>query len=79
MKSFQIGKIENLDALVNLKYLDLSYNRIEKLENLDALKQLEKLYLCHNKIPKIEGLDEVSLNWNQDILDYPDLVPCNNV
>uniref|UniRef100_A0AC34F4C7 Protein phosphatase 1 regulatory subunit 7 n=1 Tax=Panagrolaimus sp. ES5 TaxID=591445 RepID=A0AC34F4C7_9BILA len=65
----QIKKIENLDLLVNLKYLDLSYNRIEKMENLDGLEKLEKLYVCRNKISKIEGLENLK---NLKVLEFGD-------
>lgn len=55
---FQI--ISNLDALVNLEILDLSYNRIRKIEGLSALCNLRRIYLVHNKIEKIDGLDSLT-------------------
>lgn len=56
----QIAKVENLDALVNLETLDLSFNRISKIENLEKLTKLKTLFFVHNKITKIEGLDTLT-------------------
>jgi len=49
----------NLDHLVNLEWLDLSFNLIEKIENLDNLTKLTDLILFSNRITKIEGLDNL--------------------
>ncbi|KAL3285133.1 hypothetical protein HHI36_019257 [Cryptolaemus montrouzieri] len=54
-----IEKIENLEALVNLTELDLSFNKISKIENLDALSNLKKLSLFDNLITVIENLDNL--------------------
>lgn len=54
-----MDKIENLDTLVALKELDLSFNYIEKIENLDNLKNLEILSLFNNEIELIENLDSL--------------------
>lgn len=56
----QITKVENLDALVNLETLDLSFNRIAVIDGLSSLKKLKMLFFVHNKIEKIEGLSEVN-------------------
>jgi hypothetical protein len=45
---------------VNLKWLDLSFNRITKIEGLDTLVKLEDLSLADNHITIIEGLDNLS-------------------
>ncbi len=45
--------IENLENLVNLKILDLSYNNIKKIEGLSTLVNVEKLFLLSNKIKKV--------------------------
>ncbi len=50
-------KIENLDCLVNLKWLDLSFNQISKIEGLNSLINLTDLSLYYNKISVVEGLD----------------------
>jgi len=52
----QIEKIENLNELVTLECLDLSFNYFKKIENLECLVNLKKLYLVHNKINKVENL-----------------------
>ena len=52
-----IMKIENLDSLVNLKWLDLSFNQIQKIEGLNNLVNLTDLSLYYNKIVIVEGLD----------------------
>lgn len=48
-------KIENLDCLVNLKWLDLSFNQITKIENLGNLLNLTDLSLYYNKITTVES------------------------
>ncbi|KAF8571324.1 hypothetical protein P879_01603 [Paragonimus westermani] len=53
------GYIENLDSLVHLTVLDLSFNRIKHIENLGALVCLRKLFLVHNRISKIENLENL--------------------
>lgn len=58
--SFLFQVISNLDALVNLEILDLSYNRIRKIEGLSALCNLKRIYFVHNKIEKIDGLESLT-------------------
>ena len=41
--------------MVNLKWLDLSFNQIEKIEGLDTLVKLTDLSLCSNKIREVNG------------------------
>lgn len=48
-----------VNKLVNLKTLDLSFNKIKHIKNLDCLKKLENLYFVQNKISKIENLDQL--------------------
>lgn len=55
-----IIKIENLDNLINLKWLDLSFNRITKIEGLDKLIKLQDLSLYDNKVQAVEGLENLS-------------------
>jgi hypothetical protein len=52
-----VAEIEGLDALENLKELDLDLNQLKKIEGLDALGNLQRLDLHKNHIAKIEGLD----------------------
>ena len=48
--------IPGLDFLVNLVWLDLSFNRIRKIEGLDQLKNLQVLALYQNEIKSIQNL-----------------------
>ena len=52
-----ITKIQGLESLHKLKWLDLSFNMIEKIEGLEKLTMLEDLSLFSNRIQKLEGLD----------------------
>lgn len=47
----------NIGKLVNLKNLDLSFNKIKNIKNLDKLTKLENLYFVQNKIKDIKNLD----------------------
>lgn len=47
----RIRRIENLNALKNLKKLYLSYNEIQRLECIENLHQLEELHLEYQKLP----------------------------
>ena len=46
----RIGKIENLDALVNLEKLFLCSNKISIIDNLSSLCNLTMLELGDNKL-----------------------------
>ena len=52
-----------MESLVNLTWLDLSFNLIEKIEGLETLYQLEDLSLFSNRITKLENLDAL-INLN---------------
>merc|ERR1711957_465883 len=66
-----IMKIQNLESLVNIKWLDLSFNNISTIEGLDSLVNLTDLSLFNNHIGSISGLDSckklnvLSLGKNQ--------------
>ena len=47
--------------MVNLTWLDLSFNQIEKIEGLSKLTKLTDLSLYDNCIKKIEGLEPLTL------------------
>ena len=49
--------IKGLDLLINLEWLDLSFNKITKIENLDKLAKLKVLALFSNEIIDVEKLD----------------------
>ncbi len=46
-----------MEALTQLKTLDLSFNKIKHIKRLERLRKLQDLYFVQNKIQKIEGLD----------------------
>lgn len=68
-----IGKIENLDSLVHLKTLILSFNEIQRIEGLEHQHQLEVLELGYNRIDAVTGLDSLkklkSLELNNNLLN----------
>ncbi|AAS52788.1 AER104Wp [Eremothecium gossypii ATCC 10895] len=47
----------NVNKLVNLKSLDLSFNKIKNIKNIDKLTKLERVYFVQNKIAVIENLN----------------------
>ena len=49
-----------MDHLVNLKWLDLSFNLIENIENLDKLTKLTDLSLYDNRLTKLSGLENLT-------------------
>lgn len=55
--TFQLTKIENLETLVNLEEIDLSFNRIERIEGLGTPTNLN---LVHNKLVKIDNLKNLT-------------------
>jgi hypothetical protein len=56
----KITKIEGLDSLTSLQWLNLDNNLITKIEGLDSLTSLQVLYLSDNLITKIEGLSSLT-------------------
>ena len=57
LQNNSIRKIDHLDALVNLKYLNFSNNEITIIENLDKLDKLAYLDLERNRLAEIQNLD----------------------
>lgn len=51
-----ISKIENLNMLKRLEYLNLSLNNIEVIENLEGLESLKKLDLTINFIGNLQSI-----------------------
>ncbi|GCE98681.1 protein phosphatase 1 regulatory subunit sds22 [Zygosaccharomyces mellis] len=47
---------KNINKLVNLENLDLSFNKIKHIKNLDNLVNLQNLYFVQNRISTIENL-----------------------
>lgn len=57
-----ISKIENLNKLKKLQYLNLAINNIEKIENLERCESLEKLDLTLNFIGDLESITNLKNN-----------------
>lgn len=68
MQSNLIAKIENLNKLKNLTYLNLALNNIEIIENLERCESLEKLDLTLNFIGEIVSVESLSGNYNLENL-----------
>ncbi|KAH9638685.1 hypothetical protein HF086_013957 [Spodoptera exigua] len=64
MQSNLIAKIENLNKLKNLVYLNLALNNIEIIENLERCESLEKLDLTLNFIGEIISVENLTGNYN---------------
>lgn len=69
-----IRKIENLDSLVNLKQLDLSFNNIKVIENLDVSNcvnfQLQTLLIIVDLFLSMVIGKKLNLNYGV-VLDWP--------
>ncbi|XP_034947440.1 protein tilB homolog [Chelonus insularis] len=59
-----IAKIENLNMLKKLEYLNLALNNIEVIENLEGLESLEKLDLTLNFIGDLRSIKSLRHNEN---------------
>ncbi|CAL6440879.1 unnamed protein product [Bathycoccus prasinos] len=78
----QIGKLENLNRLKYLRYLNVSLNNITRIENLDGCESLEKLDLTGNfldvtsiepsmeNLSKCEGLRSLFLIGNPCLEEF---------
>ncbi|XP_013168177.1 PREDICTED: protein tilB homolog [Papilio xuthus] len=64
LQSNLIAKIENLNKLKHLQYLNLALNNIEVIENLDRCESLTKLDLTLNFIGKIVSIESLVGNYN---------------
>ncbi|KAI8590370.1 hypothetical protein BDZ88DRAFT_108443 [Geranomyces variabilis] len=65
LQNNQISKIENLNKLKELKYLQLALNNISKIENLERCESLEKLDLTVNFVEN--PLDVAHLKDNEQL------------
>lgn len=77
LQSNLIAKIENLNKLKNLTYLNLALNNIEKIENLHRCESLQKLDLTLNFIGEIVSLESLAGNYNLENL-YLTGNPCTD-
>lgn len=64
LQSNLISKIENLQKLKKLEYLNLALNNIERVENLERLESLEKLDLTLNFIGELTSIENLRDNYN---------------
>lgn len=77
MQSNLIAKIENLNKLKNLSYLNLALNNIEIIENLERCESLEKLDLTLNFIGEIVSVESLVGLYNLENL-YLTGNPCTD-
>ena len=59
-----IQRIENLNKLKKLEYLNLAINNIEIIENLEGLESLRKLDLTLNFIGELTSVEQLQGNYN---------------
>jgi protein TilB len=71
-----IGKIENINKLKDLRYLNLALNNIVCIENLEGCEKLERLDLTVNFV-SIENL-ETSMNTLKGLIFFEDLYLVGN-
>ncbi|XP_053691934.1 protein tilB [Sabethes cyaneus] len=64
LQSNLISKIENLQMLKKLEYLNLALNNIERIENLQGLESLQKLDLTLNFIGELTSVESLQRNYN---------------
>lgn len=57
----------NVNKLVNLENLDLSFNKIKHIKNVDQLVHLKNLYFVQNKISEIENLSTLKKLVNLEL------------
>ncbi|CAG9566743.1 unnamed protein product [Danaus chrysippus] len=77
MQSNLISKIENLNKLKHLTYLNLALNNIEIIENLERCESLQKLDLTLNFIGHIISIESLVGNYNLENL-YLTGNPCTD-
>lgn len=56
-----------INKFMNLKNLDLSFNKIKNIKNIDKLENLENLYFVQNKIEVIENLSTLKKLKNLEL------------
>jgi hypothetical protein len=61
MRGREIPRLECLEKLEGLRWLDLGKNSIQRIENLSCLTKLEVLDLSHNKISSIPEMKVLTL------------------
>ncbi|XP_068159383.1 protein tilB [Drosophila tropicalis] len=79
LQSNLIARLENLNKLKRLEYLNVAINNIERIENLDGLESLNKLDLTLNFIGELTSVESLRGNYNlrelllvgNPCVDYP--------
>lgn len=80
LRKNNISKIDHIDGLINLVYLDISFNKLRSVErgNIGILPNIKSL-LCDgnylknvNSFAKLQGLNYLSLE-NNKIIEYSNL------
>lgn len=64
LQSNLISKIENVNKLKKLEYLNLALNNVEVIENLEMLESLHKLDLTLNFIGNLRSVENLKDNYN---------------
>uniref|UniRef100_T1GHC5 Dynein axonemal assembly factor 11-like CS domain-containing protein n=1 Tax=Megaselia scalaris TaxID=36166 RepID=T1GHC5_MEGSC len=64
LQSNLISRIENLNKLKKLEYLNLALNNVEVIENLEMLESLNKLDLTLNFIGDLRSVENLRENYN---------------
>ncbi|KAJ3343164.1 Protein tilB [Gonapodya sp. JEL0774] len=65
LQNNQIGKIENVHKLKQLRYLNLALNNIRRIENLSRCESLQKI--------------DLTVNFVEDLLDVEELKECREL
>lgn len=68
MQNNLIARIENLNKLKHLSYLNLAINNIEIIENLERCESLQKLDLTLNFIGELTSVESLADNYNLENL-----------
>lgn len=77
LQSNLIAKIENLNKLKHLNYLNLALNNIEIIENLERCESLKKIDLTLNFIGEVTSVESLKDNYNLENL-YLTGNPCTD-
>ncbi|XP_053664319.1 protein tilB [Anopheles marshallii] len=64
LQSNLISRLENLNRLKKLEYLNVAINNIERIENLEALEALRKLDLTLNFVGELTSVESLRDNYN---------------
>ncbi|XP_052897236.1 protein tilB [Anopheles moucheti] len=64
LQSNLIPRLENLNRLKRLEYLNVAINNIERIENLEPLEALRKLDLTLNFVGELTSVESLQGNYN---------------